>query len=95
MCVSLGCGDNDFTEVVLMFGQLLYEICEVFGWFVWGKLVRYEFQRFGLQSSRVEVLWTVMVFEDLSTHKKLSIFSYLFPLQMLPLFIGQRFVNKG
>ena len=32
--LSLEDGDNDVTEVVLVFEQLLYDVCEVFGWFV-------------------------------------------------------------
>ena len=40
--MSLEDGDNDVTEVVLVFEQLLYDVCEVFGWFVWAKLARFE-----------------------------------------------------
>ena len=35
---SLADGDSDVTKVILMFEQLLYVVCEVFGWFVWRKL---------------------------------------------------------
>ena len=56
MFLSLEYGDNDITKVVLVFEQLLYDVCEVFGWFVWGKLATYEIQRFGLQRSKMEVL---------------------------------------
>ena len=54
MFLSLGYDDNDVTEVVLVFEQHIYGLCEVFRWFVWEKLLRYEIQRFGLQSSRVK-----------------------------------------
>ena len=56
-------GDSDVTEVILMFELLLYDVYEVFGWFVWRKLARYEIQRFGLQSSKMEVLCTNLVFD--------------------------------
>ena len=62
--LSLEDGGNDVTEVILMFEQLLYDVCGVFGWFVWRKLARYEIQRFGLQSSKMEVLWTNLVFDS-------------------------------
>ena len=56
-------GDSDVTEVILMFEQLLYGVYEVFGWFVWRKLARYEIQRFGLQSSKMGILCTNLVFD--------------------------------
>ena len=62
MFLSLEDGESDVTKVILMFEQLLYGVCEVFGWFVWRKLARYEIQRFELQSSKMEVLWTNLVF---------------------------------
>ena len=50
--LNLEDSDSDVTEVVFVFEQLLYDVCGVFGWFVWRKLARYEIQRFGLQSSK-------------------------------------------
>ena len=64
MLLSLGSDDSDVTEVVFVFEQLLYDVCGVFGWFVWRKLTRYEIQRFGLQSSKMEVLWAILVFDS-------------------------------
>ena len=64
MLLSLGSDDSDVTEVVFVFEQLLYDVCGVFGWFVWRKLARYEIQRFGLQSSKMEVLWAILVFDS-------------------------------
>ena len=61
---SLEDDDNEDTEVVLVFEQLIYDVCGVFGWFVWIKLARYEIQRFGLQSSKMEVLWAILVFDS-------------------------------
>ena len=60
--LNLEDGDSDVIEVVFVFEQLLYGVYEVFGWFVWRKLARYEIQRFELQSSKIEVLWTNLVF---------------------------------
>ena len=75
--LNLEDGDSDFTEVILMFEQLLYGVCEVFEWFVWRKLARYEIQRFELQSSKMEVLWTNLVF--LTAKMSLSVcFSFYF-----------------
>ena len=39
--LSLDSDDSDVTEVVLVFEQLLYDVYEVFGWFVWGKLAMF------------------------------------------------------
>ena len=50
--MSLEDDDSDVTEVILMFEQLIYGVYDVFEWFVWRKLARYEIQRFGLQSSK-------------------------------------------
>ena len=41
MFFSLENGDSDVTEVSLVFEQLLYDVYEVFGWFVWGKLAMF------------------------------------------------------
>ena len=38
MFLSLESGDNDVTEVVLVFEQLLYDVYEVCGWFVWTEM---------------------------------------------------------
>ena len=64
MFLSLEDGDSNIKEVILMFEEIIYGVCEVFGWFVWRKLTRYEIQRFGLQSSKMEVLWTNLVFDS-------------------------------
>ena len=40
--MSLEDGDNDVIEVILVFEKLQYDVCEVFGWFVWEKLARCE-----------------------------------------------------
>ena len=64
LLLSLGSDDSDVTKVFLVFEQLLYDVCGVFGWFVWRKLARYEIQRFGLQSSKMEVLWAILVFDS-------------------------------
>ena len=42
MFLRLEDSDNDITEVVLVFEQLLYDVCDVFEWFVWAKLARCE-----------------------------------------------------
>ena len=38
--LSLKNGDSDVTEVSLVFEQLLYDVYEVFGWFVWIRFAR-------------------------------------------------------
>ena len=38
MFLSLESGDNDVTEVFLVLEQLLYDVYEVCGWFVWTEM---------------------------------------------------------
>lgn len=40
--MSLEDSDNVNKKVVLVFEQLLYDVCEVLEWFVWEKLARDE-----------------------------------------------------
>ena len=64
MLLSLGSDDSDVRKDFFVFEQLLYDVYGVFGWFVWRKLARYDIQRFGLQSSKMEVLCTNLVFDS-------------------------------
>ena len=63
--LSLEDGDSDVTEIVLVFEQLLYDLYEVFGWFVWGKLERFlRLKDLDFKAQKMEVLWIILVFES-------------------------------
>ena len=52
-------------KLVLEFGLFLGDVCEVLRCCLFGeKLARYEIQIFGLQSSKMEVLWAILVFDS-------------------------------
>ena len=51
--LSLENGDSDVTEVALVLDQLLYDMYEIFGWFVQEKLAR--FKRFKYQDFKAHI----------------------------------------
>ena len=60
--LSLEDGDNDITEVFLVFGKLLYDVCEGMWMVVLNKYCKvYEFRRNGLQKLKIGVLWHILV----------------------------------